>query len=45
MYIYEVAFQRYEMGYAATVALSLLVILVTLTALQLRGGRRWVHYE
>jgi multiple sugar transport system permease protein len=45
MYIYEMAFNRYEMGYAATVALSLLVLLVGLTALQLWGGRRWVHYD
>jgi multiple sugar transport system permease protein len=45
MYIYETAFRAYEMGYAATVAFSLLLILVTLTLLQFWGGRRWVHYE
>jgi multiple sugar transport system permease protein len=45
MYIYEMAFKRYEMGYAATVALFLLVILVALTAFQFWGGKRWVHYE
>ena len=45
MYIYEMAFKRYEMGYASAVALSLLIILVTLTLLQLWGGRKWVHYE
>ena len=45
MYIYEMAFKRYEMGYASTVALSLLVVLVALTLLQFWGGRKWVHYE
>jgi multiple sugar transport system permease protein len=44
MYIYEVAFKAYEMGYASTVAFSLLLILVSLTALQLWGSRKWVHY-
>jgi len=33
------------MGYASTVALSLLVVLVALTLLQFWGGRKWVHYE
>ena len=45
MYIYEMAFKRYEMGYASAVALSLLVVLIALTLLQFWGGRKWVHYE
>lgn len=45
MYIYEVAFKRYDMGYSAMVGLSLLLILVVLTILQFRVARRWVHYE
>lgn len=45
MYVYEVAFQRFEMGYASVVSVSLLVILVTLTLAQLAVGRKWVHYE
>jgi len=45
MYIYEMAFKRYEMGYASAVALSLLIVLVGLTLFQLWGSRRWVHYE
>lgn len=45
MYIYEMAFKRYEMGYASAVALSLLIVLVSLTLLQTRLARRWVHYE
>jgi multiple sugar transport system permease protein len=45
MYIYEVGFKRFEMGYAATVSLSLLVILVTLTLVQNWFSNKWVHYD
>ncbi|GAB4560750.1 MAG: sugar ABC transporter permease [Anaerolineae bacterium] len=45
MYIYEMAFKRYEMGYASAVALSLLLVLVAFTLFQIRMSRRWVHYE
>jgi multiple sugar transport system permease protein len=45
MYIYEQGFRAFEFGYAATVSLSLLVILVALTLLQFWGSRRWVHYD
>ncbi len=45
MYVYEMGFKRFEMGYAATVSLSLLVILLTLTLLQFWAGRKWVHYD
>ena len=45
MYIYEVGFSRFEMGYAATISLSLLVILVTLTLVQNWLSGKWVHYD
>jgi multiple sugar transport system permease protein len=45
MYIYEVGFKKFEMGYAATVSLSLLVILVTLTLIQNWLSQKWVHYD
>ena len=45
MYIYEMAFKRYEMGYASAVSLSLLIILLVLTLLQFLGSRRWVNYD
>ena len=45
MYIYEVGFKKFEMGYAATVSLSLLVILVTLTLIQNWLSEKWVHYD
>jgi len=45
LYIYELGFRRFEMGYAATASLTLFLILVTLTLIQFRLSRRWVHYE
>jgi multiple sugar transport system permease protein len=45
MYIYEVGFKKFDMGYAATVSLSLLVILVTLTLIQNWLSEKWVHYD
>jgi multiple sugar transport system permease protein len=45
MYIYEVGFKKFDMGYAATVSLSLLVILVTLTLVQNWLSEKWVHYD
>jgi multiple sugar transport system permease protein len=45
MYIYEVSFRRFEMGYASLVALSLMAILIMLTLFQFWAGRRWVHYD
>ncbi|MCG8349576.1 MAG: sugar ABC transporter permease [Chloroflexales bacterium] len=35
-YIYEQAFSRFNMGYAATIAVALFVILITVTIMQLR---------
>ena len=45
MYIYEVGFKAFEFGYAATISLSLLIILVTLTLIQFWAGRKWVYYD
>ncbi|HWQ15212.1 MAG TPA: sugar ABC transporter permease [Roseiflexaceae bacterium] len=45
MYIYEKAFQTFEMGYASAVAITLFVIIMLLTMLQFRLSRAWVHYE
>jgi multiple sugar transport system permease protein len=44
IYIYENAFQFFEMGYASAVAITLFVIIVILTLIQFRLGRAWVHY-
>ncbi|MEJ5248725.1 MAG: sugar ABC transporter permease [Caldilinea sp.] len=45
LYVYEIGFKRFEMGYAAAVSLTLFAILVVLTLLQFRLSRRWVHYD
>ncbi len=45
MYIYETGFRFFQMGYASTIALSLFVVVVVLTALQFRLGRVWVFYQ
>jgi multiple sugar transport system permease protein len=45
MYIYEHAFQFFEMGYASAVSLTLFVIILSLTICQFWLGKRWVHYQ
>jgi len=45
VYLYEVAFRRFEMGYGASIAFVLLLLLVCLTMLQFWVGNRWVYYE
>lgn len=45
MYIAELAFQNFKMGYASAVAMTLFVIILVLTAIQFRMRRRWVHSE
>jgi multiple sugar transport system permease protein len=45
MYIYEQAFQRFDMGYAAALSMTLFVIIMILTLIQFRFSRRWVHYD
>lgn len=45
LYIYEVGFKRFDMGYASAISLTLLLVLLALTYVQFRGARMWVHYE
>jgi multiple sugar transport system permease protein len=45
MYIAELAFQNFKMGYASAVAMTLFLIILALTAIQFRMRRRWVHSE
>ena len=45
MYIAEVAFQQFRMGYASAMAMSLFLFILLLTAVQFRMRRRWVHSE
>jgi len=45
LYIYELAFRSFNMGYAAAVSMTLFAIILALTALQFWISRRWVYYE
>ncbi len=45
MYIAELAFQKFRMGYASAVSMTLFLIILALTAVQFRMRRRWVHSE
>jgi len=44
MYLYEHGFKFFDMGYASAIAVSLFVIILVFTGLQLRLSRRWVFY-
>ena len=45
MYIYENAFQLFQMGYASAVSITLFIIIMILTLIQFRVSQSWVHYE
>ncbi len=44
-YIYQNAFQIFQMGYAGAVAVTLLMIVGVITALNFYFKKRWVHYQ
>ena len=45
VYLYQEAFTFLRMGYAATLAWVLLIMVLFLTAVNFWLGKRWVHYE
>lgn len=45
LYIYQVGFQSFEMGYASAIALVLFTGIFIFTIAQFILQRRWVHYE
>jgi len=45
LYLYRIAFQYSQMGYASAMAWVLFVIILALTLLVFRSSGRWVHYE
>lgn len=45
IYLYRNAFQYFRMGYAASLAWILFLIIMVLTALMFRFQRSWVYYE
>jgi multiple sugar transport system permease protein len=45
LHLYTQAFSSYDMGYASALAWILFVVVLTITLIQMRFSRRWVHYE
>ena len=45
LYLYNLAFDVYEMGYASALAWVLLIVILILTALTLKVGGKKVYYE
>lgn len=45
LYLYQVAFRNFQMGYASALAWVLFVIVLVLTILAFRSSASWVHYE
>jgi multiple sugar transport system permease protein len=45
LYLFNLGFESYEMGYASAMAWILLVVVLAMTAILMRGSRGLVHYE
>jgi multiple sugar transport system permease protein len=45
LYIYETAYRSQQYGYASAVSLVLLLIILTVTLIQMRGSSLWVNYD
>lgn len=45
MYLFREAFGSFNMGYAASMAMVLFVIILSLTVTQVKLGERWVFYQ
>ncbi|MGI9149500.1 MAG: carbohydrate ABC transporter permease [Chloroflexota bacterium] len=45
LHLYNTAFQFFEMGYASALAWIFFLLVVSLTYLNVRWSRSWVHYE
>ncbi len=45
LYLYNKAFNDFEMGYASALAWLLLIISLIITVIQFRISKRWVHYD
>jgi multiple sugar transport system permease protein len=44
-YLYDQAFQDFNFGYASAIAYVLFLIILVVTAIQFRAGRRFTHYR
>jgi multiple sugar transport system permease protein len=45
LYLYNRAFEDFDMGYASALAWLLLIITLIITVIQFKLSKRWVHYE
>jgi multiple sugar transport system permease protein len=45
LYLYQIAFRNFQMGYASALAWVLFVIVLLLTLIVFRTSGRWVYYE
>lgn len=45
MYIYNLAFQKMDMGYACAVSLFFVLAIMIVTVIQFRASNRWVNYD
>lgn len=45
LYLYQKAFQQFQMGYASAMAWILFTLVMTLTLSLLHSSKRWVYYE
>lgn len=45
LYLFQTAFERFEMGYACAMALVLFIITLTVSLIQLAMGKKWVYYQ
>jgi multiple sugar transport system permease protein len=45
LYLYRMAFENFQMGYASAMAWALFIIIVLFTYIQFRLSDRWVFYE
>jgi multiple sugar transport system permease protein len=45
LYLYRLAFQFFQMGYASALAWVLLMVIIAITAVQFYISRYWVYYE
>lgn len=43
--IYNYGFRYYQMGYAATLAVILFIVIMSITLLQIKLQKKWVYYE
>ena len=45
MYIYNVAFQKLDMGYACTISLLFVAAIMVVTIIQFIVSKKWVNYD